>query len=336
MAKILVVSHTPTHPVNSGNRARVNSLLDALQTAGHEIYFFFLDFGNGDNETMREKWDMFLTLPYRFPRPSIDRRMRDFISKNLKVDLYKPYELDDWYRNRLDKEFEKLNDKFSFDVILVEYVFFSKAFLSFAEAVKILDTHDIFGDRHKMFLKHNQQPTWFYTTPADETTGLQRADAVLAIQEKENNYFSSLAPGTAVLTVGHSPGLCPLLLRKALPNGCFSFGSGNNVNIDALHYFLDDIWPGVQKQAPKAHLEIVGNICKQFPSLPEGCHATGEVADLGESYATADIVINSVRFGTGLKIKNIESLGYGMPLVTTQAGAEGLESGAGKAFLVGE
>ena len=134
MARILVISHTPTHPVNSGNRARVNSLLDALQAAGHEINFFFLDFGNGDNETMRKKWDMFLTLPYSFPRPSIDRRMRDFISKNLKVDLYKPYKLDDWYRNRLDAEFSKLKEKFSFDVVLVEYLFFSKAFLSFAES----------------------------------------------------------------------------------------------------------------------------------------------------------------------------------------------------------
>ena len=200
--------------------------------------------------------------------------------------------------------------------------------------MKILDTHDIFGDRHKLFLKHGQQPSWFYTTPEHEATGLQRADAVLAIQEKENAYFSSLAPNTNVLTVGHITRIIPPSASKEFANRLLFIGSGNNVNIDALNYFLDDIWPGVQKQAPKAQLEVVGNICKQFPSLPEGCHAAGEVADLGKSYATADIVINPVRFGTGLKIKNIESLGYGMPLVTTQAGAEGLESGVGKAFLV--
>lgn len=335
MARVLVVSHTPTHPINSGNRARVNSLLHALQGAGHEICFFFLDFGNGDNEKMMEEWDTFWTLPYIFPRLStINRRMRVYISEKLKIDLYKPYKLDDWYRNRLDKEIRRLTEKYSFDVVLVEYVFFSKAFLSFSKAVKILDTHDIFGDRHKLFLKHGQQPTWFYTTPEEEAIGLQRADVVLAIQERENKYFSSLAPRTNVMTVGHITRIAPPSSAKEFANRLLFIGSGNNVNIDALNFFLDDIWPEIQKRVPNTQLAVVGNICKQFPALPEGCYAAGEVADLGESYSAADIVINPVRFGTGLKIKNIEALGYGLPLVTTQAGVEGLESGAGKAFLV--
>ena len=41
-------------------------------------------------------------------------------------------------------------------------------------------------------------------------------------------------------------------------------------------------------------------------------------------------------FGTGIKIKNVESLGYGIPLVTTSVGAKGLEEKANTAFLVAD
>ena len=41
-----------------------------------------------------------------------------------------------------------------------------------------------------------------------------------------------------------------------------------------------------------------------------------------------------MQFGTGLKIKSVEALGYGRALVTTPCGAEGLEAGAGSAFRV--
>ena len=56
--------------------------------------------------------------------------------------------------------------------------------------------------------------------------------------------------------------------------------------------------------------------------------------NLEEIYREADIVINPVLFGGGLKIKNVEALCYSKPLVTTSAGADGLEEGINKAFLV--
>ena len=62
----------------------------------------------------------------------------------------------------------------------------------------------------------------------------------------------------------------------------------------------------------------------------------GIVDDLDEIYRRIDIVINPVRVGSGLKIKNVEALANGLPLVTTSHGAEGMEDGAGTAFLVAD
>lgn len=333
MARILVISHAPTHPADSGNRARVNSLLMALQSAGHEICLFLLDEGNNDRQAMARTWDRFWNSPYRFPAPGVRRQFRERLSTALKRDLCLPYGVDDWYKEPLNRRLQELEREFHFEVVLVEYVFFSKALDCFPNALKIIDTHDVFGDRHKLFLEHDQRPAWFYTTPDEEGTGVNRADAILAIQEKEKNYFSSLAPNKEVLTVGHLTRIVPPSPSRPFHNRLLFIGSDNDVNRHALSWFLEAVWPTILGRSPHAQLEVVGTVGLRFRAWPEGCRSTGTVADLATCYARGDLVVNPVRFGTGLKIKNIEALGYGMPLVTTDVGAEGIEEGAGTAFL---
>src|SRR5690606_29841009 len=51
---------------------------------------------------------------------------------------------------------------------------------------------------------------------------------------------------------------------------------------------------------------------------------------------SAWVVINPVMHGTGLKIKNVEALGYGKPVVTTTVGAEGLELALSRGLIVAD
>lgn len=46
--KILVISQTPTHPQNAGNRTRIVNFLLALKEQGHEIHFVYLNRESGD------------------------------------------------------------------------------------------------------------------------------------------------------------------------------------------------------------------------------------------------------------------------------------------------
>ena len=50
----------------------------------------------------------------------------------------------------------------------------------------------------------------------------------------------------------------------------------------------------------------------------------GHVENLAEFYNSVDVVINPVEFGTGLKIKSVEGLAFGKPLITTPEGVVGL------------
>jgi glycosyltransferase involved in cell wall biosynthesis len=60
----------------------------------------------------------------------------------------------------------------------------------------------------------------------------------------------------------------------------------------------------------------------------------GEMPDLADFYGRIDLAANPVQFGTGLKIKNVEAMAYGIPLITTPQGAAGMSDRACKGCIV--
>ena len=65
-----------------------------------------------------------------------------------------------------------------------------------------------------------------------------------------------------------------------------------------------------------------------------GVNLQGYIDNLEDAYKENHIIINPVFFGSGLKIKNVEALCYGKPLVTTSVGAQGIEEGSNNAFML--
>jgi len=334
MAKnILVISPTPTHPPTAGNRVRIQALLSGVKSLGHNVYFLYIRREGGDDDVMRKYWgENYFACPYR--RQS--SRLRNIVKKiqrALKFDLAYTYKIDEWYDPGIDwciKDF--LKDK-HIDTVIVEYVFFSRVLDCFGDNVlKIIDTHDIFSNRHQKFLKHGNPPDWFSTTVREESKGLARADIVIAIQHKEEEFFKRITK-RQVITVGHIvPLYKPGYIDKNNKRILF-IGSNNKINLQAANFFIDDIYPIVIEHMPTAELAIAGGLCNVI-SDREGLVKLGEMQDMKPAYESATLIVNPILFGTGLKIKTIEALGYSKPLVTTSVGAEGLEDGSGNAFYV--
>jgi glycosyltransferase involved in cell wall biosynthesis len=109
--------------------------------------------------------------------------------------------------------------------------------------------------------------------------------------------------------------------------------SGNSVNQDALDFLVSDIWPRIRQANGAAVLEVYGRVCSHAKAAGDDVRIMGEIEDVAEAYRRAWVVVSPLRFGTGLKIKSVEALGYGKALVCTPAGASGLESVAGTAFV---
>lgn len=333
--KILLISPTPTHPPTAGNRTRIDALLTGLRQLGHDVYFCLIRSERGDEALMKQIWgDRYIPIPYRRPR-SVITRWRKRICGVISPAARYNYAIDDWYDPAIDSHIAALHDKVGFDVAIVEYVFYSKVLRLFGDQVlKIVDTHDVFTDRYKTYLANGQVPQWFSTTRDEEARGLNRADIVVAITDKERDFFAGLT-ARRVITVGHMVTLSEPAEPHSAEQGLLFVASDNPINTDGINQFIAQSFPAVQARVPGVKLVLAGSVCKAVADHP-GVVKLGRVDDLAPVYQAASVVINPVLFNTGLSIKNLEAIGHARPLVTAPVGVEGLEDGVNTAFLVGE
>lgn len=100
-------------------------------------------------------------------------------------------------------------------------------------------------------------------------------------------------------------------------------------NLDAVDFLLTDIFPRLRQQATGAKLQIVGRRPPQ--GLLErvkqcaGVELHADVADVRPFLAQSGIMVVPLRIGGGSRLKILEALACGLPVVSTTVGAEGLE-----------
>lgn len=153
---------------------------------------------------------------------------------------------------------------------------------------------------------------------------------------------AAVAPGRVTcvppLLAAPSP---PQRLNQATPNFVFLGLLSLPHNDDGLRWFLRSIWPTMLIRRPDARLRVIGcdpgaEVLALSAKLSDSVTVDGYVPDLGEALGRATAVLNPLRFGSGIKIKVIEALGRGVPVVSTTVGAEGIASGPGTGILVGD
>jgi glycosyltransferase involved in cell wall biosynthesis len=108
-------------------------------------------------------------------------------------------------------------------------------------------------------------------------------------------------------------------------------------NLDAARYLVHDILPCIRAEAPNVRLFITGQIPTDG-SAPEGPGVvyTGYVPDVRPIVAGSWACVVPLRAGAGTRIKILEALALGTPVVSTALGAEGLAVTAGVDILMAE
>ncbi|WP_419741929.1 glycosyltransferase [Paraclostridium dentum] len=97
-------------------------------------------------------------------------------------------------------------------------------------------------------------------------------------------------------------------------------------NEDAVLFFINDIWPYINKTNYDIKFFIVGsNPTDRIKNLAsEDIIVTGFVEDPTVYFNYVDLSVIPLRYGAGIKIKVLESLAAGIPVITTDIGAEGI------------
>jgi GT2 family glycosyltransferase len=158
----------------------------------------------------------------------------------------------------------------------------------------------------------------------------RQADLSLYLSDEEAELARKLEPAAAIDTV--IPYWFPTFNQQAsAPQGTeilFVAGFGHPPNQDAAIWFVTEILPSIRAVVPDATLSIIGSrptkavLCLAGPSV--SIQANLPDCDLEAAYARARVAVVPLRCGAGVKLKTVEALRNGLPLVTTPVGAQGL------------
>lgn len=197
----------------------------------------------------------------------------------------------------------------------------------------VLDMDDIDHVRRRRSLSQAPSGLFDYlrlsTLPAlmaGEFRALRRASMSFVCSEDDRRRLTRTFPGVEVEVVDNAVDLPVPLIRRPARSVVFVGSFNYAPNREAARELIDEVWPLVRREIPDARLRIAGRGAKDLLSEGmEGVELLGFVDDLADLYATAGLMACTIRRGSGTRIKIIEAAAYGVPVVSTTIGAEGLD-----------
>jgi GT2 family glycosyltransferase len=180
------------------------------------------------------------------------------------------------------------------------------------------------------------------TTRAAELRAVQEADVVLCVSDEEAGFVAEVAPGkpafvltSVVEQLASPPGFDE---RSGLVFfGGFLAGSASP-NADALSFLVNAVLPRVWEEHPDLLLTVIGADMSDEIRALQSPHVqiAGYVEDPIAWLSRARLHVNPMRFGSGVKLKFLDSLAAGLPFVTTAVGSEGIALGDVRASTVAD
>lgn len=154
---------------------------------------------------------------------------------------------------------------------------------------------------------------------------ISRASEVWAISAEDAEIFRKINERVSVVPVGmkfSAPKNYQGEKIKLFFLGRMDWGP----NRDGIKWFLDEVWPQVHTQRKDIELYIAGSGDSSWLETYRGLAAThflGRIESVANTYAQMDLAITPIFYGSGTRIKVIESVANGVPLISTRMGVQG-------------
>lgn len=159
---------------------------------------------------------------------------------------------------------------------------------------------------------------------------LGAVDATIAVSEADAAALQPLAPEATIRVVPNGVDTEYYTAANAVAEEddlCVFTGKMDfRPNVDAMTWFVREVWPRLRAARPSARLAIVGR--DPTPAIQSlagaGVEVTGQVEDVRPWLARAAVAVVPLRIGGGTRLKVLEAMAMGKAIVGTRLGVEGL------------
>lgn len=340
--RILLLSSWFPYPPDNGSRIRAYNILKTI-AGKHEVSlvsFSDPDFSLEHADALQEMCREIQTTP-RIPfQPGGGRALGAFLSSV-------PRFVKDTYSPAMQRLVDDHLATGEFDVLFAGELSAAIYVRSEMPVGKIFDDleigifHDAYALATGLTRRRRALTWWKMARYLQARAGL--FDAVTVVSRREKELALKIGVPEARLSVLPNAIDCSRYANVAveqLPGTLIYTGALTyDANLDAMRYFVREILPLVREVEPDTRLTITGRasqVAQNELSIDNAVLFAGYVADVRPRIAQSRVCVVPLRFGGGTRLKILEAMAVGTPVVSTSKGIEGLDLVPGKEVLVGD
>lgn len=330
----------PENPLenNAGNKTRALQLLQYFKDREIEVDFVSLLQG-------MSKWDeqdvekfkqsgLINNLYFIQKKPSKKNRIKYFLKFKIPNYFFKRKMSSSSMLNKhiscnQKAVFERILKGRNYTHIIISYLYWSELInsVSASKSMTIIDTHDL------LTLHHFQDKAFqLGATFEDEINKLNSFDMAWTVSSDEQFVFSQFSKTSIKLVPPYfSRSVKGTAIRKKTHDLIY-VASDNPHNQLSVSWFFEKVFPLLRSNIS---IYIVGKICayvQEYPNVQKIPYAR----NLQDFYEISKIALCPMLTGTGVKIKVVEALSYGLPVVCTSRGVDGLPSKINNGCLISD
>ncbi|WP_158971678.1 TIGR03087 family PEP-CTERM/XrtA system glycosyltransferase [Paraglaciecola sp. L3A3] len=349
---ILILAQRVPFPPNKGEKLRTFHQLEYLNRQGFTIslmapyedenelvYFDQLKKQYCEHVTTYKLNPKFLSLPVGF-------------IKN------QPLSVANFYHKALQNKLDALISEITFDTILcsasslAEYVFCSSSLSKLKKKPRlIMDFMDLDSDKWRQYAEKSSFPmSYIYSREQKLLSQFEKKiadtfDDCFFITQAEIDLFKQVHSGLnnihAIENGLDRTMFFPPENNRQVNQPIFLFAGVMDYppNIDAVTWFVSNIWQDILKAWPEAKFFIAGmNPTEKIQQLTKhkGIEVTGFVEDIKPYFDQANIFVAPFRIARGVQNKILQAFACGLPVVATSMGAEGVRYHADEDILLAD
>jgi glycosyltransferase involved in cell wall biosynthesis len=320
-------------PDNDGGKQRTLALARRL-ALGADVVLCAYDDGTADVEGMRRLGVDVRCVPWR-PTPA---RAASGVLRTRSLSSGR------FWSGALASEIGRACEEGPVDLLQVEYLQMTPLTRGVAARRRVLDLHNVESALVRSYAQAGRGPRGLVARiEARALLAMERAvlgtyDTVVVVSERERTRLPRGAGEVLVCPNGRDPDPDGPLAPADTPTAAFVATMGWAPNVDAALWFVGEVWPLVLRRVPAARLLLVGREpAPSVQALASGSvEVSGTVADIRPYLARTRVAVAPLRSGGGTRLKILEALDAGRPMVATSVAVDGLEDLVGEGVVLAD
>ena len=330
--KLLYITSKPAYPSVDGGTMAIQRFLEALIQGGHDITH--LTYETHKHPYNESSWPLEIQKRIHIESIFVDTEVRviPLLSKTVKG---ASYHLSRFRSPQLEEKLRVLLSSNSFDAIILDGLYSAACLdtLRLHSSCKVyVRTHNVEHEIWKTLAFNTSKPVKSYLIrllsnllQKEEFHLLNAVDGIFSISLEDSKKFISLGIKTPIVEIPVSMEL----IEPSKSNGSNQFffigGMDWMPNREAVDLLISEIFPQIKAKIPSAVLHIAGTGTEQLQG-GKGIKCHGFVPDSTEFMRQSGTLLLPLKSGSGVRMKLLEAMRIGVPIVTTTIGKEGIEA----------